>query len=113
MPDHSGQVFLDHIKRRQLKLFKRKTFSVSTLEVSTPLKCKLHIYSLKSKHLYLARMLAVACARLLYKLESNKMFLKILYDTDFSLLQINPTGEASWYLHVSMFTLKSKFHALI
>lgn len=32
-----------------------------------------------------------------------KMFLKILYDTDFSLLQINlPTGVASLYLFVSV-----------
>lgn len=31
-----------------------------------------------------------------------KMFLKTLYDTDFSLLQINLTDEASWYLFVSI-----------
>lgn len=48
-------------------------------------------------------MLGVACARLLYKLESNKNIFKDLYDTDFSLLQINLlTGEASWYLFVSV-----------
>lgn len=82
-------------------------FYLRTLEVSTPLKCKLHYLFIKGSLSTCTWQITVL------NLKVIKIFLKILYDTDFSLLQINLTGDASWYLLASInLHSKAKFSYL-
>lgn len=109
---------LDTINKRQFELFKRTNFYLSTLKYPLPLNVSYVFYLLikgRSKHLYLARMLAIACARLLYKLESNKNVLKkyCMIQTFHYRLTSQLVKFPGTYLSQLMFILKPKFNVLI